>query len=510
MAQQLQAINIVAPAFQGLNTQDSPLSLDANFATVADNAVIDRYGRIAARKGYTVQTTTKTELGSDSIDRIHVFRDTGGNTETFSTGNNKILSGTVTLVDETPGSYTVNGDDWNIVNFNDGCYFFRQGQEPLVYTNASGSLTDISSVGGYTGPSGRSLPDGQAVLAAYGRLWTANFADDKSTIYWSNLLVGHQWNTGSSGSIDISSVWPNGYDEIVALVAHNDYLIIFGKESIVVYEGAESPASMTLVDTITGVGLLSDTSYVYTGSDVLFMDVDGLRSFGRTIQEQSMPLTNLSQTVRTDLQTLIAGEGTGYKMVYSPENNFVIFTALAQNVSYVFDLRGRLENGAYRATRWTGMGATGYLRDIDGTLYIGSVNGIGTYSGYSDNGVAYRFKYFSPNLTFGDSSKLKLLKTVRPTIIGGSNTQVFFKWGYDFTNTFKTQTLTVPTSSAQSLYNVALFNVGKFSGGTASLLKRVNTTGNGYSVIVGLEADIDGSELSLQEMNVYTLIGRIV
>ena len=63
MAQQLNSINLVAPAFKGINTEDSPLAQDPSFAEVADNAVIDRRGRIAARKGLSVTTTNKTQLG---------------------------------------------------------------------------------------------------------------------------------------------------------------------------------------------------------------------------------------------------------------------------------------------------------------------------------------------------------------------------------------------------------------------------------------------------------------
>ena len=60
MAQPLQSINLVAPAFKGINTEDSPLAQDPSFADVADNAVIDKRGRIAARKGLDTLTDDKT------------------------------------------------------------------------------------------------------------------------------------------------------------------------------------------------------------------------------------------------------------------------------------------------------------------------------------------------------------------------------------------------------------------------------------------------------------------
>jgi hypothetical protein len=233
MAQPLQSINLVAPAFKGINTEDSPLQQDPSFAEIADNAVIDKRGRIATRKGHDVITTTKTVLGSGTIRAIKEFKDDAGNTKIFSVGNNKIISGTTTLVDETPAAYSITTDNWKMVNFNDKIYFFQRSYEPLVYDNAGGSVVKLSTVSGAAGVT--SAIYGNEVLAAYGRLWAADFGADKSTIYWSDLLIGHDWSGGTSGSIDVSKVWPDGYDEIVALAAHNGLLIIFGKHSIVVY-----------------------------------------------------------------------------------------------------------------------------------------------------------------------------------------------------------------------------------------------------------------------------------
>jgi hypothetical protein len=57
MAAQQQAIPIIAPGFKGINSEDSPVALDPSYASIADNCVIDRFGRVAARKGYVVITT---------------------------------------------------------------------------------------------------------------------------------------------------------------------------------------------------------------------------------------------------------------------------------------------------------------------------------------------------------------------------------------------------------------------------------------------------------------------
>ena len=49
---QLESFSIGAPGFFGLNSQDSGVSIDPGFATVANNLVVDKYGRLAARKGW--------------------------------------------------------------------------------------------------------------------------------------------------------------------------------------------------------------------------------------------------------------------------------------------------------------------------------------------------------------------------------------------------------------------------------------------------------------------------
>lgn len=507
MAQQLNSINLVAPAFKGINTEDSPLQQDPSFAEIADNAVIDKRGRIAARKGHDVITTNKTVLGAAALRAIKEFKDDAGNNKIFSVGNNKIISGTTTLVDETPGSYTITADNWKMVNFNDKIYFFQRSFQPLVYDNAGGSVVTLSSVSGAAGVT--SAMYGNEVLAAYGRLWTADFGTNKSTIYWTDLLIGHDWSGGTSGSIDISKVWPDGHDEIVALAAHNGALIIFGKHSIVVYEGAEAPATMALADTVAGVGCVDRDTVQHTGTDVLFLSHTGLKSFGRTIQEKSMPMANLSNSITKDIINLLQNEISFYRTVYSPEEGFYLLTFVGQDVTYCFDVRGTLENGSYRVTRWPGTNFTSYGRLENGKLYIGTTEGISEYTGYSDNGTKYRFKYYSPGLTFGDPSMLKRVKKIRPTLVGANSATVFLKWAYDFDTFYRTAEFTVGNQQP-AFYNEGEFNVAEFTGGELTSRRAVNATGGGGVINIGLEADINGFALSLQEINVLVLKGKVL
>ena len=504
MSQELRSINLVAPAFKGVNTEDSPLAQDPSFAEIADNAVIDKRGRIAARKGYSVITTDNTILGSNPITVIHEFEDGAGNTTILSAGNNKIFSGTTTLTDITPGSYTITANNWKVVTFNSKAYFFQAGHEPIVYDGTS--AVALSSVAGAAGITGKF---GNEVLSAFGRLWVADINNDKSTIYWSDLLIGHDFSGGTSGSINLDKVWPDGYDEVVSLAAHNGLLIIFGRHSVVVYQGAESPATMTLADTVNGIGCVSRDTVQYTGTDVIFLSHNGLRSFRRVIQEKSMPITSLSKTITTDLLGLLQNETEGFRSVYSPEENFYLLTFTGQKTTYCFDIKGTLEDGSYRVTRWPGSSYKAYERLQNGKVYIGTTEGISQYAGYSDNNITYTFKYYSPSLTFGSPSNLKFIKKIKPTIIGGNASNYFIKYSYDFSTTFKTSTFAIGDQTP-SYFGEGEYTVAEYTDGEIVSSKNTNATGSGTSVVIGLEADIGGSPLSLQEINIQALVGKTV
>jgi hypothetical protein len=65
MSQPLRIDTISAPGFYGLNTQDSPLDLNAGFALTAINCVIDQYGRVGAREGWTKVNSSSGDLGAN-------------------------------------------------------------------------------------------------------------------------------------------------------------------------------------------------------------------------------------------------------------------------------------------------------------------------------------------------------------------------------------------------------------------------------------------------------------
>jgi hypothetical protein len=495
MAQQLQNITVAAPGFAGLNTQDSPIGIDPSFASVADNCVIDKLGRIGARKGWeAVSSNGSSVLGSSrGIETMYEFIDNSGDKVVLSAGNNKVFKGTSTLTDITPSSYTPSANNWKVVTLNNHVYMFQRGHEPLIGTDESGSFV-LETMSGHSHSTG-TAPQGNEVLAAYGKLFVADITGDKHTVYWSDTLNGHAWTGGASGSLDVTLVWPTGFDEITSLAAHNGFLIIFGKKSILVYSGASSPASMTLKDTIEGVGCIARDSVQHTGTDILFLSETGVRSFGRTIQEKSMPMRDISKNVRTDLLSLIPLQTNPIKSLYSSEEAFYLLTLPNSNIVYCFDMRRSLEDGSNRATTWSGMYPLSFAVLEGGEIYIGISSGIVKYEGYLDGTVKYEMRYFSNPMDFGNTSNLKFLKKFNLTIIGGQNTKQVFTFG----------------SSSIAEYGVTEYNTtGEYTSSILINTPRVNTSGSGEVVTIGLEAEINDAAFSIQKIDIHALLGRLI
>ena len=499
MAKPLQSIAIQAPGFFGLNTQDSPTSLPEQFALVADNCVIDQFGRIGARKGWAYETTS----GGDSIVSIGEFVKSDGTTEIISSSATAIYKGTTTLTDITPASHTVSDGLYDHATLNGIHYLFREGSDPIYYDGTT--CDEVSAHPNYSG----TVPSGDIVQSGFGRLWVAKTSTNNTTIYWSDLLTGFKWDTGSAGSIDISKVWPDGADQITALAIHNGLLAIFGKRQILIYQGADDPATMQIADTIVGVGCIARDSVQPTGTDLIFLSDTGVRSLGRTIQEKSSPMRDISRNIRTELTSYITTETDHVISAYSPEEAFYLLQLPSSGLTYCFDMRAPLENGAHRVTQWDTIAPQSLLRSRDGTLYIGKPNGLAKYDGYTDNGNSYQMSYFTNYIDFGAPSNLKLLKNLKITVIGGSATDVTLNWGYDYSYAYKKKRFTLSTQVIAE-YNIAEYNIGEFNAGVLVNRPNVNASGGGQVVQLGIEAEVNGSAVSIQRMTAQAIVGRTI
>jgi hypothetical protein len=459
MSKPLISASLVAPAFLGLNTQDSSVANDPSFALEADNCVIDKNGRIASRKGWSYLTS-----GSDGVDTkgIHVFTDVNGAKTVLSFNGTNFYRGTTTLTELTESdSADTSGDNWQGVTLNDRAYFFMRGKKPLYYTTDSGdnnyndghtqnnAFSEIEESDEYTG----SVPSANTVLSAYGRLWAADTSTEKTTVYFSDLLDGRKWGSGTAGSINIAGIIPNNGDTIVGLGAQNGLLVVFCKHHIIIFadndsfQGHFDVTTLRLVEVITGVGCVARDSIQNIGDDILFMSSTGLRSLGRTIQEKSQPFTDISKNIRDDIVDQIGqlsqdGDHVGtyktIKSVYNAAEAFYLIDFQGTNhQTFVFDTRRKFEDGALRVTRWTGVTHNNYeYDDVARELLFAETNGIAKYAGFQDNGLAYTMLYLTNHFDLGQPTQNKILKRASATAVGSSRQSFSIKASFDYSGKF--------------------------------------------------------------------------
>ena len=267
---------------------------------------------------------------------------------------------------------------------------------------------------------------------------------------------------------------------------------------------------MTLEDTIHGVGCIERDSVQSIGEDIIFLSDTGIRTLSRTLEQSSLPIGDVSTNVRTELLGSIATESTGVNSVFSPEENLYLLVFEGNMKIYCVDLKTRLEGGVRKITTWTGSKFNCFCRTDAGTLYCGGLPGVGTYSGYLDDGSTYRYQYYSPALTFGAPGNLKILKKIRPIVVGASGDVATLSWGYGYDNTYTTYVYTLSGSGGLAEFNVAEYNEDEYSASTSISDNVVNATGNGTEVKLGLGVTINGQDFSLQQMSVQAIIGKLL
>lgn len=670
MASPLQSASIAAPGFFGLNTQESGITLESGFALEATNCVIDKFGRLGARKGwqyltqsayglpvtsgtgyYTINETSMSviepshslqegdviyvsnsavshfELNFDGLRTVtsatagvgysiavnaqgsgftgqfsginftyqvvttpslqgsHRFIDIDGTEEIIVWSTDKFYSYTNNILQEYAyaGSQTFTEGNWQAVTLNDAVYFFQRGYEPLYHDTVTNNIKDISqaattatvtitsaqqtatvthsSHGLATGTSVTfaganesdyngtfsitvvdldtytytlhnsasspatgtitatwshgTAPQGNAALAAYGRLWVADTTNLKTKLYWSNLLDGTDFLNGTAGELDISGILVYGNDEIVGLGAHNGFLIVFCKKNVIIFGDTDNnhqflnPINLQLIEVISGVGCIARDSIQNTGTDILFLSESGLRSLGRVIQEKSTPMRDLSKNIRDDLvQILDAETASKIKSVYSEHDAFYLLTFPTYGKVYCFDTRSVLEDGSARATIWNNMNFTNWMAFED-KIYMTHASGLAQYNGYQDNNSSYRMIYFTNYFDLGNPSQTKILKRLAFSLVGATGQNFIVKSGFDYSDLYNNSPLSISQGTV-SEYNDAEYNIAEYSGGTLVETIRVPGVGSGSVIQLGFEADLNGGALSIQKIDIYVKQGRVL
>lgn len=536
MAQPQNNVSLTAPGFYGLNTQDSPLDMEINFASEANNCVIDNFGRIASRQGFQYLTTNPEVLDGNPIVSLFEFLPVNGDAPIiFACGNGKIFSTEEGRSDLVELADLGVGDNWQMAQLKNKCYFVQKGQVPLVYD--AGVLEPWEQL-----PKGTDYPS--CIHAAYGRIWVGGFASDSGEVFFSGLLDGENWTDQGTGSIDTALYWPSGYDTITALASHNNFMVVFGKRNILLYQTTSDVVStISLVDAIEGIGCIARDSVVATGIDFMFVDSTGVRSLNRTIQEKSVPIGDISRNVRLDFQYALSVETTDdIKAVFHVEDSFYACFLPSNPLTYVFDTWQMLPNGSGRASTWTNIRPRCGVRLEQRRTLFGGNGGVYEYSGGNDLYLdpsddvtevtqEIPMSYVTHPLDFGSPSNLIFPKQVDVTFFGALTGELTLKWGYDYAPAQEPRKITkglvgsgdftfwYPEGTPMDTVGAAEWtqeispaedNAGFWSTGSSLQQFKYNVWGSGRTVRYGFFANTLGAPISIQEINIQVLQGRIL
>jgi hypothetical protein len=156
----------------------------------------------------------------------------------------------------------------------------------------------------------------------------------------------------------------------------------------------------------------------------------------------------------------------------------------------------QLQDGASRVTKWDSITPTFLYSLRNGDLYIGKNGYIGKYGSFLDNTSTYRLSYFTNHADLGNENQISILKRIKTVVIGGSDQFVTIKWGFDFAANYLSGNAYIPE---QKNYEYGV------------LIKTLDVTASGAGKIVqtGYETTINGTQLSIQKIEIQSKNGKI-
>tara|TARA_R110000822_G_scaffold218625_7_gene353009 strand:- start:1300 stop:2943 length:1644 start_codon:yes stop_codon:yes gene_type:complete len=529
----------------GLNTQSQDSTLGPEWLTEADNVVFDYQGRIASRKG--IKQVSK--IVGASIKSIGGFIKSNRTREYYASSGSSIykLDTSTTPNSLTAQSFagspqTISDSNWQFLNFNDNFWGIQSGHKVINYDGTD--WKDINDLSSYAAPSGVSTFDPSCALGNFGRMWYGGVTEDPGVVYYSDTLIGQKVQGAAAGLVDLKTVW--GSDEIVGFASLMNRLIIFGKENIVIYQGADNPSTMVLEEVVKGVGLAGRDNIVYVGSDVLFMSYEGFISLSRiTETDGKAPIQELTISIRNDLTRLLStADVNNIKTAYYQEDGLVITFIPDENKAYVFDFAVSNKARLPRTTSWSFVEAPLCgLGTIDGTFFMGLSNSVATYSDYFDvsisnstsefanqtvceaagntwdGAICWSYTYSKYSYTFQTSwldlnspSISKIVKSGIFTIIGGrgATSEVLVYKDFNIEDPFS-KSFSLTSNTAISLFNdvTTFYGVAKYASSAGPKEYKISLGRTGKTIRIKMTTEVNGNYSSLVNTMLLTKQGKI-
>jgi len=506
MAKLLTPFSVVGPGALGLNTKLAGLEIGPQFCLTTRNCALSNQGTIAARQGWQPFAGVEQLAGEPDLRTIHEYIDNGNTSRIIWSAGNEIYEGTASVTNVT-GTATPTADNWKFTNFNGKVIGVQGGHNPIVKTDG-GDFADISF--------DVAIADPIEALSAWGRVWYVE--GDGQTIRYSDLLQEDTLTGGSSGTINLYTVWSNGTDEIIGLQEFNNYLVIFGRKQIVLFAGGEDPnTSLKIVDIINNTGCIARDSIQNIGNDILFLGEEGVISLARNIQAggdvRSLPLANLADNVSDFLSQFSLSEpAQNIKSCYKADDGFYLITFPTSKVTFYLNVRYTTQDNKARVFVWYDINPTALAVDRQDNVYIGKPGYLALYDGFTDNGESYNMQFKTGWESGGQQTgtSTKIFKQAVLTVKGGYASRITFEWGFDFLpTTFDSENNAIEVLLNPSEYGIDEYTVAEYSrvNPVSQILYRMS--GSGKSVQFGIETEINGSELNIQKADLYLKGGKI-
>jgi hypothetical protein len=524
--------------------------------------MLDDRGRISTREGIKQISINITDHATANTLRVKslgeyrsktgtstIFCGAGANVYKLNTGNTPYTLDAQTF----SGGTTKTDGNWQFTNFNNQFYGVQASNKPINYSGST--WLDLEDVGSYAAPSGVTTFTPSCILGEFGRLWVSSIGENKDVVYYSDTLLGHIFNGGASGSLDLKTVW--GGDEVVAITAFMGKLVIFGKNNIVIYNDPWAPAAATFVldEVIEGVGCVARDSVQLLGDDIVFLSASGLRSLSRTKVQDKMPLTDLSLAVRDEIKThIIEADMAQVKGQYDLASGVYLLAFPDRNITYAFDFKSITPDNAPRLTTWNfaaKKNPRSFLATADGSLHIGLGAGdyegrVATYDGYFDvdksdvtssygssspcvaaggtwetvnskcwldTDNTYQADFKTVWLDFEQPAITKILKRFLAVFSGGKDSNVTLNWYRDYSINPDSANFTLdPTPGGTSyLYggSTSLYGAAKYAPAYHPTEYKVSLSKAAKVLRLEIIQTVNGFKASLQNMIVWAKQGKI-
>ena len=458
-------------------------------------------------------------LDYPDIEQLFMYNHSGGNSLIATAGARTASGGTVTKkifkldspftdFEDITGVTVAGGNDWQFVNFNDKVIGARTANTMIVAT--TGNFAAISAASG-------SIPDGNIVHSAFGRLWAqkGDTGTAQNTIAYCALLDETHWSTGG-GEINVlgtAGAVAHGYDNLIAISSFDRFLVAFLRDSLIIYNSPDSPASLGIEQIIQGVGCIARDSIQRIGNDLYFLSATGIRSLKQVIfSTDKVELAEVSKLVRRELVSdMTSGSASVIKSNYDLEEGHYWLKAPSGNI-WVVDMHTLDDKTPVRITKYIDTDWYSFAYDEQET-YIGAKGGIGKYSGFQDtlpnSAVAtnYICDWESIFADFG-SSRTKMLKKVGVAVEGASGQQFTLKWSTDFSGKTGSRQLTIPGAGTLAEWNTAEWNVAEWGGGLSLSRLKTSASKEGRVWSIGFKIESTGSEVCVEQLSLFMKLGR--